>query len=118
MKIIKPQTLSLLTRPFEFQRDYWLGCAVICFLPIGDTHTLLPEVALWPFLAQELPPDQPLDAVIPKVQAEFLVIGHAFAPDGIAAPMVPTAVQLGGSIKQLDVFGDRELDRDRERVTE
>ena len=118
MKIIKPQTLSLLTRPFEFQHDYWLGCAVVAFLPIGETHTLLPETAMWPFLAEELPPDQPLDAVIPKVRAEFLAIAHAFAPDGVAAPMVPTGIQLGASIKRLDVFGDREFDRNRGQITE
>jgi uncharacterized protein YjbI with pentapeptide repeats len=118
MKIIKPQTLGLLTRPVEFRRDYWLGCAVVAFLPVGEAHTLLPEVALWPFLAEELPPDQPLDAVIPKVQAEFLAIAHAFAPDGVAAPVVSTTIQLGASIKELDVFGDRHYDRSRGRITE
>ncbi len=118
MKIIKPQALGLLTRPFEFRREFWLGCAAIAFLPIGETPSLLPETALWPFLAEELPPDQPLDAVIPKVQAEFLAIAHAFAPDGVAAPMIPTGIQLGRSIKQLDVFGDREFDRSRGRITD
>ncbi len=118
MKIIKPQTLSLLTRPFEFRRDYWLGCAVVAFLPIGETHTLLPEADLWPFLTEELPSDQPLDAAIPKTRTEFVAIAHAFAPGGVAAPMVPTGIQLGASIKQLDVFGDREFDRSRGRITE
>jgi Uncharacterized protein conserved in bacteria (DUF2169) len=118
MKIIKPQTLSLLTRPFEFRRDYWLGCAVVAFLPIGETHTLLPEADLWPFLTEELPSDQPLDAAIPKTRTEFVAIAHAFAPGGVAAPMVPTGIQLGASIKQLVVFGDREFDRSRGRITE
>jgi len=113
MKIIKPQTLSLLSRPFEFKREFWLGLAVIAFLPMGTTPVLLKESALWPFLAEELPPDQPLDAVIPKTTPEFLAIAHAFAPDGVPAPQVRTGIQLGPLIKMLDVFGDRSLDRDR-----
>jgi uncharacterized protein YjbI with pentapeptide repeats len=110
MKIIKPQTLGLLTRPFEFRREFWLGVAAVAFLPVGDTPALLPETALWPFLAEELPPDQPLDAVIPKARAEFVAVAHAFAPGGIAAPQVRTGIQLGPSIKMLDVFSDRERD--------
>jgi uncharacterized protein YjbI with pentapeptide repeats len=112
MKLIKPQTLSVLSRPFEFGREFWMGFSVIAFLPIGDTPVLLPDTALWPFLAEELPPDLPLDTVIPKVQPEFLAIAHAFAPDGIAAPQVRTGIQLGPSIKMLDVFCDRLRDRE------
>lgn len=107
MKIIKPRQLSLLTRPFEFKREFWLGVAVIAYLPVGDTPTLLRESALWPFLAEELPPDLPLDAAIPKTRPEYLAVAHAFAPNGIAATQVRTGIQLGPLIKMLDVFGDR-----------
>jgi uncharacterized protein YjbI with pentapeptide repeats len=110
VKIIKPQTLSLLTRPFEFRREFWLGISVIAFLPIGEMPVLLPETALWPFLAEELPPEQPLDAAIPKMLPEFLAVAHAFAPGGVAAPQVATGIQLGPLIKTLDVFGDRQHD--------
>ena len=111
MKIIKPLALSLLTRPYEFKREFWLGVSVIAFLPIGDAPVLLPETAMWPFLAEELPPDLPLDAAIPKARAEFLAIAHCHAPDGVAAPLVRTGIQLGPLIKLLDVYGDRELDQ-------
>ena len=117
MKIIKPLTLSLLTRPFEFKREFWLGVSVIAFLPIGETPALLPETALWPFLAEELPPDQPLDAGIPKARVEFLAVAHAFAPDGIAAPLIRTGIQLGPLIKLLDAHGDRDMDTRAGRVT-
>jgi uncharacterized protein YjbI with pentapeptide repeats len=113
MKIIKPRQLSLLTRPFEFKREFWLGVAVIAYLPVGDTPTLLRESALWPFLAEELPPDQPLDAALPKTRPEYLAVAHAFAPNGIAAPQVRTGIQLGPLIKMLDVFGDRFIDEAR-----
>ena len=67
---------------------------------------------MWPFLAEELPPDQPLDAAIPKAQPEFLAVAHCFAPDGVAAPLVRTGIQLGPVIKLLDV-----LRRSRSRPT-
>jgi hypothetical protein len=116
MKIVKPQFLSVLARPFESRREFHLGVSVLAFLPIGETPALLPETAMWPFLAEELPPDQPLDAAIPKARPEFLAVAHAFAPDGIAAPLVRTGIQLGPRIKLLDVYGDR--DRDRSRIDE
>ena len=118
MKIIKPQTLGLLTRPFEFRRDFWLGVSVLAFLPIGDAPVLLKETEMWPFLAEELPPDQPLDAAIPKAQPEFLAVAHCFAPDGVAAPLVQTGIQLGPVIKRLDVHGDRDLDRRAGRISQ
>lgn len=111
MKIIKPMALSLLTRPFEFKREFWLGISAIAFLPVGETPALLPETSLWPFLAEELPPDQPLDAVIPKIRPEFLAVTQCFAPNGQAAPLVRTGIQLGPLIKMLDVHGERELDQ-------
>jgi uncharacterized protein YjbI with pentapeptide repeats len=118
VKIIKPQTLGLLTRPFEFRREFWLGVSVFAFLPIGDTPLLLKETEMWPFLAGELPPEQPLDAAIPKVQSEFLAVAHCFAPDGVAAPLVQTGIQLGPVIKRLDVHGDRDFDRRAGRAGE
>ena len=118
MKIIKPQTLGLLTRPFEFRREFWLGISVLAFLPIGDSPALLKEAEMWPFLAAELPGDQPLDAAIPKPRQEFLAVAHCFAPHGVAAPMVRTGIQLGPVIKRLDVYGDRDLDREARRISQ
>jgi uncharacterized protein YjbI with pentapeptide repeats len=107
VKIIKPTTLGLLTRPFEFRREFWLGVSVIAFLPIDDAPVLLPEAELWPFLAEELPPDQALDAAIPKQQAEFLAIARAHAPNGEKVQSLQTSIQLGPITKTLNVFGDR-----------
>lgn len=109
MKVIKPQSLSLLTRPFEFRREFWLGVSVIAFLPIGDKPALLAETAMWPFLAEELPPDLPLEAGIPKTQPEFVAVAHGFAPGGRPVGQLRVGVQLGPVIKTLNVFGDRHL---------
>jgi uncharacterized protein YjbI with pentapeptide repeats len=116
MKVIKPQTMGLLTRPFEFRREFWLGLATLAFVPIGETGVLLPETAMWPFLTEELPPEQPLDVAMPKAEAEFLAIGHAYAPDGVPAPLVSVGIQLGNLVKRLSVSGDRQISRSQ--VTE
>ncbi len=118
MKIIKPQTLGLLTRPFEFRREFWLGVSVIAFLPTGDTPILLQEAAMWPFLAEELPEDQPLDAGIPKVRPEFLAVAHCSAPGGTAVPMLEVGIQFGPSIKTLNIYGDRRIERGAGRITQ
>ncbi|HUB16018.1 MAG TPA: DUF2169 domain-containing protein [Acetobacteraceae bacterium] len=110
MRIIKPQALGLLSRPFEFRREFWLGVATLAFVPIGEA-CLLPETAMWPFLAEELPPDLPLDTALPKACAEFLAIAHAFAPGAVAARLVEVGIQLGPVIKTLSVAGDRQISR-------
>ena len=109
MKIIKPQTMSLLTRPFEFRREYWLGLATLAFMPSGETDILLPEAAMWPFLSVELPPEQPVDAAIPKTRPEFLAVAHAYAPGGTPAPLVTVGIEFGPLSKTLSVFGDRRI---------
>jgi uncharacterized protein YjbI with pentapeptide repeats len=117
MKTIKPQVLSLLTRPFEYTREFWLGCAVIAAFPTSDPPVLMKEAALWPFLSEELPPDQSLDAAIPKATPEFLAVAHCHAPNGTPAPLLRTGIQLGQTIKMLDVHGDRVIDREANKVT-
>lgn len=107
MKIIKPQTLGLLTRPFEFRRQFWLGVSVLAFLPISETPALLKETEMWALAAGELPDDQPLDAAIPKRQAEFLAAARACAPGGEAVEALQCGIQIGAITKTLNVYGDR-----------
>jgi uncharacterized protein YjbI with pentapeptide repeats len=109
LRITKPLTLGLLSRPYEFRREFRLAVAVVAFVPVGDIPTLLAETAMWPFLGEEMPPDQALDAVMPKQQAEFLAVTHAFAPGGKAVGSLKVGIQLGPIVKQLNVFGDRRL---------
>jgi uncharacterized protein YjbI with pentapeptide repeats len=109
MKIIKPQTLSLLTRPFEFRRQFWLGVSVMAFLPIGEDPILLPETDMWALAAAELPADQALDAAIPKRRPEFLAAAIAFSPDGAPVNGLQAGIQLGGLRKMVNVIGDRQF---------
>jgi uncharacterized protein YjbI with pentapeptide repeats len=107
MKTVKPTVLGLLTRPFEYRRKFHLGVAVTAFVPLGDQPALLAETVMWPFLSGELPPDQPLDAIIPKAGAEFLAIAQAHAPAGAAVPALRVGIKLGTLTKTLGVFGER-----------
>lgn len=106
MKVLKPMSLGLLTRPFEQRRQFKLGVAVLSFVPIGPP-ALLSEVSMWKFLAEELAEDQAVDAAIPKSHGEVLVVGHACAPAGTTVPALEVSVALGQGRKALHVFGDR-----------
>ncbi len=107
MKVIKPQCLSLLTRPYEFRRRYQLGISVIAFVPLQKEAALLSEVDMWKFAAETLGKDAALDVCIPKSAAEFLVTGNAYTPDAKPQPACRVAAQAGAVRKELFVFGDR-----------
>lgn len=106
MKTHKPQKISLLVRPFEFRRRFFLGVAAIGFHPLQEDAPLLSEVAMWKFLAEELGESCALDAAIPKSFGEFLVTGRAYPPGGAAAGIAVRA-RLGTREKTLFVFGNR-----------
>ncbi|GAA5164910.1 DUF2169 domain-containing protein [Viridibacterium curvum] len=110
MKTIKPQKLSLMVRPFEFRRRFFLGVSAMGFLPLRDAAALLPEVAMWKFVAEQLGPEGAIDAAIPKSYGEFLVTGAAFPPGG-PAPGVAVRARLGTVEKTLIVNGQRFWDR-------
>ena len=81
MKVLKPGRLSVLTRPFEVQRKFRLGISILAYFDIS-TGALLEEVELWKLAAKELGKDAAIDAGIPKSNAEYLVHGSVFVPDG------------------------------------
>lgn len=113
MRVTKPFCLGLMTRPFEMGRRFYLGASVLCFVPLGDEPALFSEIGLWKLLAEELPPGLPLDLVIPKRVAEYLVVGRAFAPGGTPAPAVRASARFGAATKSLIVVGDRFRDGGR-----
>jgi uncharacterized protein YjbI with pentapeptide repeats len=110
MKIYKPFALGVMHRPVEFGRRFFLSVAAISFCPIGTRPGLLGEIAMWKFLAEVLPPEQPLDLVLPKTAAEFLVTGSAHAPGGQPVQTVTTSVRLGAVTKRLAAVGDRHIE--------
>ncbi|NKE19046.1 DUF2169 domain-containing protein [Roseomonas oryzicola] len=113
MRVIKPLSVGMLTRPFERARRFHLGAAVLLYVPLGEVPALFSEAAMWTMLSEELPPEQALDGSMPKGAAEFLVTGRAFAPGGAAAPAVRVGAAFAGRAKTLIAVGDRHLEGDR-----
>lgn len=113
MKVIKPFSLGVLHRPVEFQRRFFLGVAVTSFCPMGEAPGILGDIAMWKFLAEELPQGQPLDMALPKTAAEFLVTGSAFAPGGQPVRAIQVAARLGTVTKRLMAVGDRHIEDGR-----
>lgn len=107
MKTIKPNTVALLSRTFEYRRRIYLSVAPVLFFPLGGDLRLRTEAALWQFLAQEMGTEAVLDAAMPKAAPEFLVHGRVFAPDGKPAEGLAVRARLAGKEKALLVFGDR-----------
>jgi uncharacterized protein YjbI with pentapeptide repeats len=108
VKVVKPNKLSVLTRPFEHERRFQLGVSVLAFVPLtAEAAPLLSEVALWKFVAERMGQQAMLEAGVPKSRAEFLVHGSCFAPGAVPRPQVPVRAQVGALDKALVVHGDR-----------
>jgi hypothetical protein len=69
MKVIKPQRLGLLTRPFEVADGCRLSVGLLAFVGFDAPRALLSEVGLWKFAAQELG-ETPLDPGMHNTLAE------------------------------------------------
>ena len=95
MKVIKPLRLALLTRPFEFGRDFYLAVGIILFFPLDDPRRLLSEVDLWKFVPGELGNDAALNGCMPKDRAEFLMTGRAYPRSGQQAIACAPRAQIG-----------------------
>jgi len=110
VQVVKPQALSLLTRPIEYRKRFGLCVTACLHVPFaqGEHGALWGEQSMWNFLAQEM--GTPLiDEGVAKLTSEFLVHGYAYAPaDSPNACAV--RVRLGGADKTLLAFGDRYWD--------
>ena len=109
MKVIKPGKLGVLTRCYERERQFHMGISVLAFVPLGYDERgpiLLSEIDMWKFTAKALAGGA-LDVAIPKARSEFLVVGKAHAPGGVARPTFTVRAQVGAVRKHADIFGDR-----------
>lgn len=115
MKIIKPQSLGLLYKPYTHLGRHYLSVAVIGFFPLGaHAERFLSESKQWPHVVASLPPGQPLDEAMPKQGAEVLLLGSAHAPERKACTSLTVQLKVDDiagepSIsKCLCVCGERE----------
>lgn len=106
MKVIKPQKLGVLTRLYEHEGHAFMAVAVFVFFPFEQPDRLLPEVAMWQFLAQELG-DTPLDDGMNKLHGEVLVHGSCYTPGSEPETTCPVRISIGSVDKALYVIGNR-----------
>ncbi|SMP48521.1 Uncharacterized protein YjbI, contains pentapeptide repeats [Desulfonatronum zhilinae] len=111
MKVVKPDTLSLLyaahPRPSNQPRadgDFSLVLGAMACFSFAD-HELLREDVLWRHVQQSLPEGEALDFGLPKPRAEYLVYGACCSRNPVRGKEV--LVQVGGLQKRLHVFGPR-----------
>jgi uncharacterized protein YjbI with pentapeptide repeats len=110
MRVIKPQRLGILPKPYGFQGKYYLSVGTLLFFRLGQLDAqahVLPEHEAWPSVCRELPPGVPLDFGMPKLRGEVLLAGAAHAPRGEPRQELSVRLQLGGIDKRLIVHGDR-----------
>lgn len=111
MKVIKPQKLGVLYRPYEHEGHCFLAIAVFVYFPFDDPGRLLPEVGMWKLAGAELG-DVPLDDGMNKLRAEVLVHGSCYTPHGKPQATCPVRVTIGSVDKTLFVIGDRVWDKE------
>lgn len=110
MKIIKPLTLGVLTKPYRYRGSHRLSVAVYGFFRLGGDHQgrFLMENLQWPAVLASLPIEHPLDEIMPKRCGEVLLAGSAHAPRGKALTEMPVRLACAGVDKTLRVVGDRQ----------
>lgn len=111
MKVLKPLTLSLLTRPFEVRGERRLGVHVMAMVPLLGAPALCGEQELWERVPRALGEMPVLEEGVPKSRAEALLAGRAYAPNG-EATTCPVEWSVGGIHRRASVLGDRVWERD------
>jgi len=111
MKTVKPQTLSILTRPFELADRYMLAMTGIVCLDFADPRKLAHEAMMWMAIQDQMG-EAPMDEAMAKPRGEVLVLGSACAKRGTQTTAAAVRLQLkrGDKMllqKQLAVIGDR-----------
>jgi uncharacterized protein YjbI with pentapeptide repeats len=107
MKIVKPLKIGLLFRSFENEARHVLAITSLCLVNPTKETLLESESDLWKMLTVELGKEMVPDMGLPKPQAEVLVSGSYYAPEGRPVTAGQVTARLGAWKKQLYVFGDR-----------
>lgn len=109
MKIVKPLTLGILHKPFQYQRRNFFSVAALGFFRLGENNErFLTENLQWPLVVSTLPGGQALDEVMSKPNGEVLLLGKAFSPGGKPTTEMHVRLHAAGVDKTLRVIGERE----------
>ena len=116
MKVIKPQKIGLLHKAYSFKHKHYFVSAPVVFFDLGtqrsepDPHnpySILEENLQWPLVQSQLG-SQILDMVMPKQQAEVMLAGSAWNPDGESDQHATVGLRFGEVEKRLTIKGLRE----------
>jgi len=107
MKVIKPLKLSVLYRSYEDGPACRLAVALMIFFPFAQPDRLLPEVAMWKFVPEQLGTETILDMGLPKPRGEVLIKGKCYAPGAKPLTGMQVRLRLGQLSKTLNVYGNR-----------
>ncbi|KYF76493.1 hypothetical protein BE17_07570 [Sorangium cellulosum] len=107
MRVVKPNQIGILSRPFDYNNRYKLGVTGLILFPFAEPRYPLTESALW-LLVGKILKETPLDASMPKRNGEILIRATAHAPQGKPQQVVRAALELDGRLlKEIAVVGDR-----------
>lgn len=112
MKVIKPSSVSLISRCFEYRSRTHIGVSALIMTSLGAEPALWPEKDIWEFWATRPESRGVLEEGMPRVRSEYLVSGAAY-PQGADRSACAVAAQVGGLRKQLLVHGMRHWEGNR-----
>ena len=104
--IVKPTRLGFLRRVSSDDNGHRLWITALGAFDMPSPGDLLTEAQLWQTAAPALG-TTPLDAGMPKPNAEVLMTGDACAPAGRTVRSLSVSLELGPIAKRLVVFGQR-----------
>ena len=116
MKVIKPQKIGVLHKAYSFKHKHYFVSAPVVFFDLGieekapDPHNpynILEENLQWPLVQSQLG-SQILDMVMPKQNAEVMLAGSAWNPEGESAKDATVGLRFGEVEKRLTIKGQRE----------
>jgi len=106
MKIVKSLHAGVLTRSFSYQGRHFFAVTALWGFRLDSGEPVL-EKDLWAEISKQMPPDQVLDAGIPKGCGEYLLAGRFFSPGNEPVQSGKVVAKVGTLEKTLHVHGDR-----------
>lgn len=107
MRVVKPNQVGVLSRPYDHDNKYRLCVTGLILFPFSEPRYPMTESALWTLIGKELG-EMPIDESMPKPRGEVLLRASAHAPGGKPQEVVRVAVELDGKLlKEVAVVGDR-----------
>ncbi|HJL16979.1 MAG TPA: DUF2169 domain-containing protein [Sandaracinaceae bacterium LLY-WYZ-13_1] len=103
MRIVAPAFACPLLRPFGVRGEQRLGVSVVSAWTLAGAP--LPVQELWTRFMRAAGAEAIIDQAIPKSASEWLLVGHAHAPQPVTELVV--GVETWGGYKALSVVGDR-----------